>query len=148
MTVQANKTTIIMAEDDEDDRMMIREALKDAGVHVTVHCVENGEELLAFLQKRVTDGANREKSPPAFILLDLNMPKLDGRKTLRMIRQSEHLKKIPIIVFTTSSAHEDIAQSYESGANSFILKPSSYVSMVDIMKTLKSYWLDTVSLPV
>jgi CheY-like chemotaxis protein len=147
MTVNAEKTIIIMADDDEDDRYMIKEALIKAGVSIPVECVENGEKLLELLyehQGKIKEGG---KLNPAFILLDLNMPKLDGRKSLEIIRKNEDLKKIPIVVFTTSDAEEDISHAYENGANSFILKPASFSEIVDIMKTLKSYWLETVSLP-
>ena len=147
MTSSIRKPSIIMAEDDEDDRLMIKEALDEAGVDSLVECAENGEELLDLLLARRSAAEASGREPPAFILLDLNMPKLDGRKTLHLIRADEKLKKIPIIVFTTSNTEEDIALAYEAGANSFILKPSSFATMVDIMKTLKTYWLETVSLP-
>jgi CheY-like chemotaxis protein len=147
MAQPADKTRILMAEDDEDDRLMIMEALAEAGVHSRIECAGNGEELLEMLSLRGPAAERAASAPPAFILLDLNMPRLDGRETLGIIRQREELKKIPVIVFTTSNAADDIARSYETGANSYILKPSSYAAMVGIMKTLKSYWLETVSLP-
>ena len=132
-----------MADDDEDDRYMMKEALAKAGVSLPVFCVEDGEELLTLLQEHQDQNAVH----PAFILLDLNMPKMDGRKSLELIRKDESLKKIPVIIFTTSDSEDDIAHAYEYGANSFILKPSSFSSMIDIMKTLKAYWLETVALP-
>ena len=145
--MNANRTIIIMADDDEDDRYMIKEAMLKAGVSIPVECVENGEELLELLDKHRKHYEKYREMHPAFILLDLNMPKLDGRKSLEIIRNNEILKKIPVIVFTTSDSEDDIAHAYEYGANSFILKPTSFNSMVDIMKTLKSYWLEVVSLP-
>ena len=147
MTVNVNKTIIIMADDDEDDRYMIKEALIKAGVSIPVECVEDGEKLLELLYENQEKYDKSGEMHPAFILLDLNMPKLDGRKSLEIMRQNEDLKKIPVIIFTTSDAEEEISHAYEIGANSFILKPTSFSEMVDIMKTLKSYWLETVSLP-
>ncbi|MBN1647299.1 MAG: response regulator [Spirochaetales bacterium] len=144
MAYNESKTIIIMADDDEDDRYMIREAFVKAGVNIPLFCVENGEELISLLESHQQQHGQMH---PAFILLDLNMPRMDGRKSLEIIRKNENLKKIPVIVFTTSDSEEDVALAYEYGANSFILKPSSFTSMVDIMKTLKSYWLETVSLP-
>lgn len=141
------KPIIIMAEDDEDDCLLIKDALEEAGVDVPVICAGNGEELINILVDHRKNSENYDSEKPAFILLDLNMPKMDGRKSLDIIGKDADLKKIPIIVFTTSNADEDISLAYARGANSYILKPHSFNTMVDIMKTLKSYWLEIVSLP-
>lgn len=139
------KMIIIMAEDDDDDRLIIMDALKEAGISIPVKCVENGEELMDMLLHR--DHNAQEHERPVFILLDLNMPRMDGRKTLELLKKDENLKKIPVIVFTTSDSPEDISWTYSCGASSFITKPVSFHSMVDIMKIIKKYWLEIVTLP-
>jgi CheY-like chemotaxis protein len=141
------KTIIIMAEDDEDDRVIIQDALQEAGITVPVTCVENGEELMDLLLHRHQNSGDYGDLKPVFILLDLNMPRMDGREALKRIKEDTRLKKIPVIVFTTSDSPEDIELAYSLGASSFITKPFSFHSIVDIMKTIKKYWLEIVSLP-
>jgi len=141
------KAIIIMAEDDEDDRIIIKDALKEAGISNPVKCVGNGEELMNLLLHPEDNSKENESPKPLFILLDSNMPRMDGRKTLKLIKQNENLKAIPIIVFTTSDSREDIIWTYTNGANSFITKPFSFHSVVEVMKTIKKYWLETVTLP-
>ncbi|MBN2443428.1 MAG: response regulator [Spirochaetales bacterium] len=147
MKQDVNKTIIIMAEDDEDDRIMMQDACLEAGISIPIHCVANGEELMDLLQHNKLKNLENLPLQTAFILLDLNMPKLDGRKTLELIKKDENLKKIPIIIFTTSDSEEDISWAYTCGASSFITKPSSFESMVNIMKTVKKYWIEIVTLP-
>jgi CheY-like chemotaxis protein len=147
MEQDIKKMIIIMAEDDEDDRMIIQDALKEAGITLPVKCVGNGEELMDLLLHRKHYAEENDVLKPVFILLDLNMPRMDGRKTLEMIKKDENLKKIPVIIFTTSDSPEDIAWTYACGASSFITKPFSFHSIVDIMKTIKKYWLEIVRLP-
>jgi CheY-like chemotaxis protein len=138
---------IIMAEDDEDDRIIIQDALKEAGITLPVKCVENGEELMDLFLHQRDNPEKIDALKPVFILLDLNMPRMDGRKTLELLKKDENLRKIPVIIFTTSDSPEDIAWTYSCGASSFITKPFSFRSIVDIMKTIKKYWLEIVSLP-
>jgi len=138
---------ILMAEDDEDDRLMTKDALQEARLVNEIHFVEDGEELMDYLYHRgkYTDHAT---SPlPGLILLDLNMPRKDGREALREIKGDENLRQIPIVVLTTSKAEEDILRSYDLGVNSFIIKPVTFQALVEVMKTLAKYWFEIVELP-
>ena len=136
---------ILLAEDDPDDRLLLQEALQEGRLANELTCVEDGEELLDYLHQRGkwAGGAPR----PGLILLDLNMPKLDGREALRAIKADPSLRQIPIVVLTTSKAEEDVLRSYDLGANSFITKPVTFQSMVDLMRVLGRYWLEIVELP-
>ena len=136
---------ILLAEDDPDDRLLLQEALQEGRLANELTCVEDGEELLDYLHQRGkwAGGAPR----PGLILLDLNMPKLDGREALRAIKADPSLRQIPVVVLTTSKAEEDVLRSYDLGANSFITKPVTFQSMVDLMRVLGSYWLEIVELP-
>jgi CheY-like chemotaxis protein len=138
---------ILLAEDDEEDRMMLQDASREAGITIPIRCVENGEELLDFLHQRKNYADPDQCPKPLLILLDLNMPKLDGRQALEEIKNEERFRKIPTIVFTTSNAKEEIRRAYASGASSFIIKPFSFNSLVDMMKIIKHYWLEMVELP-
>lgn len=139
--------TILMADDDEDDRMFAQDALAEARLNNTMRCVENGEELMDYLHHR-GEFANMKDSPrPGLILLDLNMPKKDGREALKEIKDDADLRQIPIVVLTTSKAQEDIYRTYDLGVNSFITKPVSFDGLVDVMKALSAYWFSIVSLP-
>ena len=136
-----------MADDDEDDRLMAKEAFEEARLANKLEFVEDGEELLDYLYHRgkYTDPA---KSPrPGLILLDLNMPKKDGREALRDIKSDPDLRQIPIVVLTTSKAEQDIYRSYDLGVNSFITKPVSFEGMVFVVSTLAQYWFEIVKLP-
>jgi CheY-like chemotaxis protein len=138
---------ILMADDDADDRMLAKDALEECRLANNLHFVEDGEELMDYLNRR---GKYRELvgSPrPGLILLDLNMPKKDGREALREIKDDPELRRIPIVVLTTSKADEDILRSYDLGANSFISKPVTFESLVTLMKTLGKYWFEIVELP-
>ncbi|NIQ00433.1 MAG: response regulator [Nitrospinaceae bacterium] len=139
--------TILIAEDDEDDYLLTMEALKEAGVHNDVHWVKDGEELLDYLDTAVTNG-NGNGPRLGMILLDLNMPKKDGREALGDIKAHPSLKKIPVVIMTTSKAESDITQSYELGVNSFIQKPVRFHDLVHVIKVLADYWFDTVKLPI
>ena len=136
---------ILLAEDDPDDRLLLQEALQEGRLANELTCVEDGEELLDYLHQRGkwAGGAPR----PGLILLDLNMPKLDGREALRAIKADPSLRHIPVVVLTTSKAEEDVLRSYDLGANSFITKPVTFQSMVDLMRVLGRYWLEIVELP-
>ena len=140
------RITILMADDDEDDRLMTKEALEEARLLTDeIRFVEDGEELMDYLYHR--DKYINDSPRPGFILLDLNMPRKDGREALKEIKADPHLRQIPIVVLTTSKAEEDILRTYDLGVNSFITKPVSFESLVDIMKTLKKYWFEIVELP-
>ncbi|MBK9154640.1 MAG: response regulator [Chloracidobacterium sp.] len=136
-----------MADDDADDRMMTKEALEESRVVNDLRFVEDGEELLDYLLHRGRFAAEGASPKPGLILLDLNMPKKDGREALKEIKAYPELRRIPIVVMTTSKAEEDIYRSYELGANSFITKPVTFDRLVELMKTIGDYWVEFVELP-
>ena len=134
-----------MADDDPDDQILLQEALKENNIPNSVCFVENGEELLDFLHKRGKfEGV---EFSPGLILLDLNMPKMDGRQALKLLKADPLLKKIPIVVLTTSRADSDILECYDLGVNSFISKPVNFAELVDVTREISNYWLGTVTLP-
>lgn len=135
-----------MADDDADDRLLAQDAVAEAKVNGELRFVENGEELLDYLFRR-GQFANMDAPRPGLILLDLNMPKKDGREALREIKSQPELRRIPVVVLTTSKADTDITQIYDLGANSFIAKPVSFEALVNVMQALGHYWLETVELP-
>lgn len=135
--------TVLIAEDDPDDRVLIRDALEDSRLLSDQYFVEDGEELLEFLRQQ---GRYSQTPRPQIILLDLNMPRMDGREALEAIKRDPKLRPIPVIVFTTSRSQEDITHSYDLGANSFITKPSSYEGMIEVLRTLGRYWFEVVTL--
>ena len=126
-------------DDDADDRLLVKDALAESGLPVELHTVEDGEQLLKYLREQVRR--------PNLILLDLNMPRKDGRTALREIKADAALRRIPIVVLTTSQAEEDIFRSYQLGASSFITKPASFEELVKMIGELTGYWFGTVSLP-
>lgn len=147
MNSAARRVTILMADDDADDRLLAKDALAECNAASELLCVENGEELLDYLMRR-GNYTDPEKSPrPGLIILDLNMPKKDGRDALRQIKLDPELRKIPVVVLTTSRADTDISRIYDLGANSFIAKPVSFDSLVEVMRLLIRYWFETVELP-
>lgn len=138
---------IVIAEDDPDDRLLAKEALEESRVLNDLFFVEDGEELVDFLKQR-GKYANAEKAPrPGLILLDLNMPRKDGREALKEIKADPELRRIPIVIMTTSKAEEDIFRSYDTGANSYITKPVTFEGLVETMKALGRYWVEFVELP-
>lgn len=144
-----NKEIIILvADDDPDDRLMIKDSFEETGMRNPVHFVHDGEELLDYLLRRGAYATLSNVSLPGLILLDLNMPKKDGREALKEIKGNAALRQIPVVVFTTSKAEEDICRSYDLGVNSFICKPLSYDVLVKTVKSLVRYWLETVQLPL
>lgn len=148
MSNQGVPITILMADDDEDDRLLCRDALVANRIANELYFVEDGEELLAYLRRTGKYASGGSAAPrPSLILLDLNMPKKDGREALKIIKSDPSLKTIPVVVLTTSKAEEDIYRTYDLGVNSFITKPVTFESLVSIMKTLGHYWLEIVELP-
>jgi CheY-like chemotaxis protein len=137
-----------MADDDADDRLMAQEALEEARLANELRFVADGEELLDYLHRRGPYAAVGVAPQPGLILLDLNMPKKDGRQALKELKADPALRHIPVVVLTTSKAEEDILRTYDLGVNSFITKPVMFESLVDIMKTLARYWFEIVTLPV
>jgi CheY-like chemotaxis protein len=138
---------ILVADDDAEDRMLVKDALEEGRLANNVQFVEDGEELMDYL-RGVGKFSDRAKfPPPGLVLLDLNMPKKDGREAMKEIKSDPVLKVIPIVVLTTSKAEEDILRTYNLGVNSFITKPVTFTALVDIMKTLGKYWFEIVELP-
>ena len=148
MRKQGKPITILMADDDADDRLLAQDALKEARLANEMYFVEDGEELMDYLRHRGKYAELNGSQPPGLILLDLNMPKKDGREALKEIRDDPELRRIPVVVLTTSEAEEDIYRTYELGVSSFITKPVSFDGMVNVMKTLGKYWFEIVSLPM
>lgn len=139
--------SILIADDDADDRMLIEDAFEENGISNQIHFVEDGEQLLAFL-RREGDFAEYASEPlPRLILLDLNMPKVDGRTALAAIKDDPSLNQIPVVILTTSRADTDISKAYALGVNSFISKPLSFDGLVSIVNAIGNYWIDTVALP-
>jgi CheY-like chemotaxis protein len=139
---------LLLAEDDADDRLLLQDAIAECHWQGELRCVENGEELLDYLLHRGKYHEKTDSPRPGLILLDLNMPRTDGREALRLIRADGELKRIPVVVFTTSKADTDIGAIYELGANSFISKPVRYDALVNVMQALGQYWFKTVELPM
>ncbi|HUJ11198.1 MAG TPA: response regulator [Verrucomicrobiae bacterium] len=145
--MKPTRRNILLADDDPDDRMLIRDALQESQSQEQLTCVENGEELLDYLRHQGAFSSLDEKARPYVILLDLNMPRKDGREALREIKADPHLRRIPVIVLTTSQAEEDIARTYDLGASSFIIKPRDFETLVRLLRTIDEYWFETVQLP-
>lgn len=145
--IQPQPIVILMADDDEDDILLTKKALEKGKLLNPLHTVQDGEELLDYLLRRGLYEDHKNAPRPGLILLDLNMPKKDGREALREIKSRDELKDIPIVVFTTSKAEEDIYRSYKLGVNSFITKPVTLDSLIDVMQTLGKYWFEIVTLP-
>jgi CheY-like chemotaxis protein len=139
--------TVLVAEDDSDDRVLMLDAFRESQLTTDVRFVQDGEELMDYLRHRGRYVDPLDSPQPGLILLDLNMPRKDGREALREIKGDPVLRSIPVVVLTTSTAEEDVHQSYDQGVNSFISKPVRFESFIDIVKTLSKYWFETVQLP-
>ncbi|MCP8900088.1 response regulator [Gilvimarinus xylanilyticus] len=147
--MNADKKTLIilMADDDEDDRLLTHEALIESRVLNELHFAEDGVQLMGYLRGEGVY-ADREKYPlPGLILLDLNMPKMDGREALAEMKKDPVLKRIPVVILTTSKAEEDMLKGYDLGAASYITKPVTFDVLVELMRTLGKYWVEFVELP-
>lgn len=139
--------TILIADDDADDRFMIQEAFESSRLNNRIDFVEDGEQLLAYLRREGEYAKLEGETPPGLILLDLNMPKMDGREALRELKADPELQCIPVVVLTTSEAEEDIVRTYGLGVNSFITKPVTFDELVNVVKVLCNYWIEIVALP-
>lgn len=138
---------ILMADDDEDDRLLAEEAMVESRVLNHLRFVEDGVQLMEYLRGE-GDYADRDRFPlPGLILLDLNMPKMDGREALAQIKKDAELRRIPVVILTTSKAEEDMLRGYDLGAASYITKPVTFDVLVDLMRTLGKYWVEFVELP-
>ncbi|MDB6022224.1 MAG: response regulator [Pedosphaera sp.] len=147
MSVAPKTSLILMAEDDSDDRLLAQEALTESGITVDLRFVEDGVELMDYLNRRKKFSSPENSPRPGLIILDLNMPRKDGREALREIKLDPELKRIPVVVMTTSTAEPDIAKVYDLGANSFISKPVAFNSLVGLMKSVTDYWFNVVVPP-
>lgn len=138
---------ILIADDDPDDCLLIREAFRECRLTNELRFVHDGEELLDYL-RAAPPCADRQRQPlPGLILLDLNMPLKDGREALIEIKSDPRLRSIPLVILTTSTEEEDILRSYANGANSFISKPVSFSGLLDVIQAIGRYWLNTATLP-
>lgn len=142
-----SQVPILIADDDIDDCEMIKEALQESRLLNALHFVNNGEELMDYLHHKAKFEDRKKYPLPGLILLDLNMPKKDGREALKEIKLDPKLRQIPIVVFTTSQAEEDVFRTYNLGVNSFVTKPVAFDALVQIMKELSRYWFEIVELP-
>ncbi|MHB2150691.1 response regulator [Calditrichota bacterium LG25] len=139
--------TILMAEDDKDDQLLVRDSFDECHLVNELLFVEDGQQLIDYLKRRPPYN-DEEKTPfPDIILLDLNMPRKDGREALEEIKRDPKLKHIPVIVLTTSKAEEDILRTYKLGAAGFISKPVTFNNLVKVVQTLSDYWFQIVKLP-
>jgi CheY-like chemotaxis protein len=139
--------TILIADDDPEDRMLVEDAFVESRITNDLRFVEDGEQLMDYLHRRGRYADPASSPRPGVILLDLNMPKKDGREALKEIKSDPRLRQIPVVVLTTSRAEEDIFRSYDLGVNSFVTKPVTFAAMVELMKTLGKYWFEIVELP-
>lgn len=147
--MKANGKPIIflMADDDPDDRLLTKEAMEESRVLNDLRFVEDGEELMDYLTQRGKFSDPEAAPRPNVILLDLNMPRKDGREALKEIKADPNLRRIPIVIMTTSKSEEDILRSYDLGASSYITKPVTFEGLIDLMKTMGQYWVEFVELP-
>lgn len=146
-TEKSKAIVILIADDDEEDSMLACDALKESKLLNEVRCVMDGEELMEYLRCEGRYSPPIIAPRPGLILLDLNMPRKDGREALREIKADPELRQIPVVVMTTSKADQDIFQSYDSGASSFITKAVTFQGMVEVMKALGQYWFEISELP-
>jgi CheY-like chemotaxis protein len=147
MTASPVPITLLLADDDVDDREMTAEALRESRLANDLHFVGDGQELLDYLRREGAHAAPGASPRPALILLDLNMPRMDGREALAIIKQDPALKRIPIVILTTSTADEDICRTYDLGVNSYISKPVTFAGLVQAMQSIGRYWFEIVELP-
>jgi len=147
MADSGKRRTILMADDDAEDCQLVRDALGEAGQSHDLRFVRDGEELFDYLRHRGEYANGRSAPRPDLILLDFKMPRKDGREALKEIKADAQLRRIPVVVLTTSTAEDDIAFSYDMGVNSFITKPATFRQWVKIIRTLSKYWFEVVELP-
>jgi CheY-like chemotaxis protein len=147
MKKEGKMISIVLADDDPDDRKLTQDAFSENRLANEFHTVEDGEELMDYLLRRGKYESMKGDALPGLILLDLNMPRKDGREALKEIKAHPDLRRIPIVVLTTSKAEEDILRSYDLGVNSYVTKPVTFKSLVELIKVLGRYWFEVVELP-
>lgn len=138
------KLFVLIAEDDADDRFLLQNAFEEMGYTDKLEFVENGVELMDFLE----NNSNNSNSVPGFILLDLNMPKKDGREVLKELKQHDDYKTIPVVVFSTTKNETEVKRCYELGANTYVVKPVSYDSLLKFVENIRSYWFNVATIPM
>jgi CheY-like chemotaxis protein len=139
--------TVLIVDDDDDDRLMMRDAFRDSGLHNPLQFAVDGEEMFDYLRRQGRFTDRPASARPGLILLDLNMPRKDGREALRELKLDPSLSHIPVVVLSTSRSPDDVALCYQNGANSFLSKPDSYVALLDLVRNLATFWLHTAKLP-
>jgi two-component system, response regulator len=147
MSTDRTSVVILLADDDPDDRMLTKRALKRNRLANDVKSVEDGEELMDYLYKRNRYAESASAPLPGLILLDLNMPRKDGREALQEIKSDPNLRRIPVVVLTTSEADQDILRSYDLGVNAFVTKPVTFDGLANAIKRLGDFWFEIVKLP-
>lgn len=147
MPTDKNGVIILIADDDPDDRLLIKEALEETGLTNPLHFVEDGIELLDYLKRQNNFQNLTGTTLPGMVLLDLNMPRKNGIEALQEIKEDPELRIIPVVVFTTSQAEEDILRAYRLGVNSFITKPVNFQALLETVETISEYWFRIVELP-
>lgn len=147
MTVAAGVVTILCAEDDPDDRMLLADALESIGLPYQLHFTEDGEQLMSYLRREGDYVDSREFPSPDLLLLDLNMPRMDGREALVLIRADPSLRELPVVVMSTADSDEDVRNAYGLGASSFVTKPVTFERLVKVMQDIRHYWTDVATLP-
>ena len=146
MNNPVSRIMILMADDDPDDRLLAKDALEESRLMNELQFVEDGEELMDYLHRRGKYQDLTNTPLPGLILLDLNMPRKDGREALAEIKADPRLKRIPVVVLTTSKAEEDIFTTYDLGVSGFVIKPVSLEGLVQVMKSLIQYWFEIVEI--
>jgi CheY-like chemotaxis protein len=147
MDIDQKAITILYADDDAEDQLLVEEALEESHLANRLHFVNDGEDLMEYLHRVGQYEHLKDHPQPGLILLDLNMPRKDGREALKEIKDDPQLRRIPVVVLTTSKAEEDIYRSYDLGVSGFIVKPVTFESLIDIIQTLGKYWFQIVELP-
>ncbi len=147
MTHAPRPIILLVADDDHDDCLLIRDALAESRLVNQVHFVHDGDQLMSYLRREGRFAAPDAAPRPGLILLDLNMPRKDGREALQEIKADPVLRQVPVVILTTSKAEEDIFRSYRLGVNSYIAKPVTFEALVDMVQTIGKYWFEIVELP-
>jgi CheY-like chemotaxis protein len=142
------RLNIMIAENDEDDRTLVRFAFDECKLSNTIHFVEDGEQLLDYLHHRGSYANSVDLIRPDLILLDLGLPRVNGHEALKEIKSDPKLRSIPVVIFTTSRSTKDINSTYSMGANSFIVKPVSFDGLIEVMNGLAAYWSEVTELPI
>lgn len=144
MSYERGPLNILLVEDNDDDVFLTREGMREAGIPANLHRVANGSECMSYLRRQ---GAYSEEHRPDLVLLDLNMPVMDGREVLAEVRRDEALRLIPVVMLTTSSAHEDIESAYRLFANAYVIKPTSFDDFIAALRSIGAFWLNVSALP-